>query len=72
LKIKLIIAAAYDDPLKGKEPFMPISIGLLAASAPEYDYIFTDMLRGEKVNFKEKVDVVGISMRITAEKTAYK
>ena len=71
LKVKLIIAAAPDDPLKGKEPFMPISLGLLAASAPDYEYVFTDMLRGEKVDFTEKVDVVGISMRITAEKTAY-
>lgn len=72
MKIKLIISAAPDDPLKNKEPFMPLSLGLLVASAPNHKYILVDMLKGEKVNYDEPVDLVGISIRITAEKTAYK
>ena len=40
MKIKLILAASEFDPLKKNEPFMPLSLPLLAATAPEHDYIF--------------------------------
>ncbi|MCP4604683.1 MAG: radical SAM protein [Proteobacteria bacterium] len=71
MKITLILAAAPDDPLRKNDPFMPLSLPLLAASAPDHDYRFVDMLRGETPDFDDPVDLVGISARITAEKTAY-
>lgn len=72
MKIKLILAASEFDPLKKNEPFMPLSLPLLAATAPEHDYIFINMLSSDKIDYNEPVDLVGISSRITSEKTAYK
>ncbi len=71
MKITLILAAAPNDPLKQNDPFMPLSLPLLAASSPNHDYTFVDMLAGEKPNFGLPTDLVGISARITAEKTAF-
>lgn len=72
MKIKLILAASEFDPLKKNEPFMPLSLPLLAATAPEHEYTLINMLSDDKINYNEPVDLVGISSRITAEKTAYK
>ena len=72
MKIKLILAASEFDPLKKNEPFMPLSLPLLAATAPEHDYTLINMLSNDKINYNESVDLVGISSRITSEKTAYK
>jgi radical SAM superfamily enzyme YgiQ (UPF0313 family) len=71
MKITLILAAAPGDPLRKNDPFMPLSLPLIAASAPEHEYTFVDMLAGESVDFKKPCDLVGISARITAEKTAF-
>ena len=72
MKITLILASSPNDPLRKNDPFMPLSLPLLAASAPEHEYTFINMLSGDKINYKKPVDLVGISARITAEKTAYK
>jgi radical SAM superfamily enzyme YgiQ (UPF0313 family) len=72
MKIALILAASDKDPLIKLEPFMPLSLPLLAGSAPEHQYDFVNMLAGEKVNFNKKYDLAGISYRISAEKTAYR
>lgn len=71
MKIMLILAASENDPLKKTDPFMPLSLPLLAGAAPEHDYVFVDMLAGEVPDLNAVVDVVGISTRITAESTAY-
>jgi len=69
--IKLILVAGSNDTLKN-DPFMPLSLPIIASLAPEHRYIFVDMLSEHKINYNEKVDLVGISYRITAEKTAFK
>jgi len=71
MKIKLILAASEFDPLKKNEPFMPLSLPLIAATVPDHDYTLINMLANDKINFDEPVDLVGISSRITAEKKAY-
>jgi len=72
MKITLILAASPKDPLKKTDPFMPLSLPLLAASAPEHDYTFVDMLAGEDIDFDKPADLVGISSRITAKITAFR
>ena len=72
MKIKLILAASPHDALKGREPFMPLSLPLLAGAAPGHDYQFVDMLRAEPVGFDAPADLVGISVRMTAEGEAYR
>ena len=67
----LVLAASPNDPLKKNDPFMPLSLPILAAASPEHEYIFVDMLSDEKINFDEKIDIAGISYRISAEKTAF-
>lgn len=71
MRIMLILAASENDPLRKTDPFMPLSLPLLAGAAPEHEYIFIDMLAGELPDYNQKPDVVGISARITAESTAY-
>lgn len=71
MKIKLILAAAHDDPLRKNDPFMPLSLPILAASAPEHEYSFVDLLWEDDVRLEEPVDLVGISSRSTAEWRAY-
>jgi len=72
VKIKLILSAAPNDALAGSEPFMPLSLPLLAAAAPDHDYDFIDMMKPPfNLGFDDQVEVVGISVRMTAEKTAY-
>lgn len=71
MKIKLILAASDTDPLRKNDPFMPLSLPILAGLAPEHDYTFIDMLWEDDVRFDEPVDLVGISMRYTAENRAY-
>jgi radical SAM superfamily enzyme YgiQ (UPF0313 family) len=71
MKITLILAAAEHDPLRLTDPFMPLSLPLLAAAAPGHEYTFVDMLAGESIDFDAPADLVGVSARLTAEKTAY-
>lgn len=72
MKIKLILSSPPHDPLKDREPFMPLSLPLLAASAPDHDYQLIDMLRSKSaIDYDEQVDLVGISSRMTGERYAY-
>lgn len=71
MRIKLILAASPNDALHGIEPFMPLSLPLLAGAAPQHDYVFVDMLKTRDVGLDDPVDLVGISARMTAERTAY-
>jgi radical SAM superfamily enzyme YgiQ (UPF0313 family) len=71
MKITLILAAADDDPLRHNEPFMPLSLPLLAAAAPDHEYTLVDMLGGERPDPKALPDVVGISARATSERVAF-
>lgn len=70
LNIKLILSAGEDDPLRQKDPFMPVSLAILASVAPEHNYHFTDML-WEDHEFDSSADLIGISVRNSAEKTAF-
>jgi radical SAM superfamily enzyme YgiQ (UPF0313 family) len=72
MRILLILAAPPGDPLRDHEPFMPLSLPLLAASAPDHDYRLVDLLRsGATIEEESPVDLVGISVRMTAEPRAY-
>lgn len=71
MRIKLILAADQNDPLKEKNPFKPLSLSLLAGAAPEHDYDLIDMLDEEIVDYNDDVDLVGISVRRSAEKAAF-
>lgn len=72
MKIKLILSANPNDPLKNLDPFMPLSLPILAGVSPEHEYEMIDMLRdSDKINFDDPVDLVGISIRLSAEITAY-
>lgn len=74
MKIKLILCANPDDALRKKDPMTPLSLALLAGSAPDNDYEFIDLLWESEhdINYDEPVDAVGISVRMTAEGFAYK
>ena len=71
MKITLILAAADHDPLRKNKPHMPLSLPLLAASAPGHEYTLVDMLAGEQIDYSAPVDLVGISARFTAQRTAF-
>lgn len=72
MKIKLILAADPNDPLSRKNPFKPLSLSLLAASAPEHDYELIDMLWDNPESaFNEPAELVGISVRKSSEKAAF-
>ncbi len=73
MKIKLILSANPNDPLKNREPFMPLSLPILAGTAPAHDYEFIDMLMDSSdMNYDDPVDLVGISIRLSAEDIAYR
>jgi len=69
MKITLILAADFNDPLRNKNPFKPLSLLLLEASAPYHEYVVIDMLDTPEIDYDSKVDLVGISIRKSAEKT---
>ena len=71
MKIKLILAADKNDPLRENNPFKPLSLMLLAASAPNHRYELIDMLDKQELDFDSDVDVVGISIRKSAEKAGF-
>jgi radical SAM superfamily enzyme YgiQ (UPF0313 family) len=73
MKIKLILAANPGDPLRKMDPFMPLTLPLLAATVPDHDYKLIDMLWDSlDIDYEEPCDLVGISVRMTAEAHAYK
>jgi len=52
---------------------MPLSLPILAGTAPEHNYEFIDMLMdSSEINYDESVDLVGISIRLSAEDIAYR
>ena len=72
MKIKLILSASLADPLKF-DPFMPLSLPILAGVAPDHKYELIDMLReSSRMNYDDPVDLVGISIRLTATEEGYK
>jgi len=71
MKIHLILAASDNDPMRKNDPFMPLSLPLLAASAPDHEYTLTDMLWEDTPDTTIHYDLVGISARHTAETVAY-
>jgi len=72
MRITLILAASPTDPLRRNDPFMPLSLPILAGSAPGHEYTFVDMLAGEEPDLSRRADLVGISVRLTAETTAFR
>ena len=71
MRIKLILAADPKDPMRKKNPFKPLSLSLLAGVAPEHDYELIDMLDANDIDYESEVDLVGISVRRSAEKMAF-
>ena len=73
MNITLILAADNNDPLRKKDPFMPLSLAILAGTAPEHNYQLIDMLwDNQKIDFDKAVDIVGISVRMSSQKKAFK
>jgi radical SAM superfamily enzyme YgiQ (UPF0313 family) len=71
LNITLILSADEHDPLRKKDPFMPLSLAILASVAPEHNYRLIDLL-WDNLNLDEPADIVGISVRMSAEKAAFR
>jgi len=71
VRITLVMAAARNDPLRKNDPFMPLAPALLAGAAPGHDYRLVDLFREDDVDLGAPADLVGISMRYTAENRAY-
>ncbi len=71
MNILLVLAASLTDPLRRNDPFMPLSLPLLAATAPGHRYTLVDLLWDDDVDTAMDVDLVGISMRLTGENRAY-
>lgn len=65
------MASDLEEPMHNNNPFMPMSLPLLAATAPEHNYTIVDLLAGEKIDFDKPTDLVGISLRFSSEKRAY-
>jgi radical SAM superfamily enzyme YgiQ (UPF0313 family) len=71
MKIKLLMGASESEPLHNNVPFMPLSLPLLAATAPGHDYTIIDLLKEKEIGFEEPVDLVGISVRFSSEARSY-
>ena len=71
MRIRLILAAGDHDPMRGNNPFKPLSLTLLAGAAPEHDYELTDMLSETELDYDSEVDFVGISVRRSSEEVAF-
>ena len=73
MKIHLIIASNEADPLRKVNPFMPLSLPIIAGSAPEHDYKLTDLLwEGfDSLDYDEDFDIIGISFRVSATIKAF-
>jgi radical SAM superfamily enzyme YgiQ (UPF0313 family) len=73
MKINLILAAGDRDPLRKHDPFMPLSLPILASSAPNHDYTFTDLLweDSDKIDYDADFDLIGISFRVSATDKAF-
>lgn len=73
MKINLILANAGHDPFRKQYPFMPLVLPILAACAPEHDYVFTDLLWDDPstIDYDGEYDLIGISYRVSATETAF-
>ncbi len=73
MNIKLILAAEEDDHVKGRRLFMPLSLSTLVSAAPEHNYTLIDLLNSkrDKINYNDKTDLVGISVKMSSEKSAF-
>lgn len=71
LNITLIMASDLYEPMHTNNPFMPMSLPLLAAAAPEHNYTIIDLLAGEKIDYEKQTDLVGISLRFSSESRAF-
>lgn len=73
MNITLILASGKGDAVKNKNPFMPLSLPILASLAPEHNYTLIDMLNDpERLNMETTDEVIGISYRQSAEIIAHK
>jgi len=72
MRIRLILAAGDNDPVRGNNPFKPLSLTLLAGAAPGHDYDLVDMLSETEINYDTNPDLVGISVRRSSEEVAFK
>ena len=72
MRIKLILAADPTDSMRKKNPFEPLSLTLLAGAAPDHDYELIDMFDTQDIDYESEVDLVGISVRRSAEQTAFR
>ncbi len=70
LNIKLILSADAEDPMRNNDPFMPLSLAILASVAPGHNYSITNMLRDD-LDMDDPADLVGISIRMSAQTTAF-
>ncbi len=73
MNILLIVAANSWDPLRKQDPFMPLSLPILASCAPKHDYTFVNLLSEEEsaIDFDGDYDLVGISFRVSATSKAF-
>lgn len=71
LRILMVLAASRSDPMHRNDPFMPLSLPLLAGTAPDHDYTFVDLLWDDGVDTTAAYDLVAISVRLTGEPRAY-
>lgn len=71
LNIHLVLSADESDPLRYNDPFMPLSLAILASAAPEHNYRIIDML-WENHDFSTPADIAGISVRMSAENAAFR
>lgn len=72
MKIKLFMGASELEPMHNNVPFMPLSLPLLAATAPDHDYTIIDLLKEDTIGYDEPVDLVGISVRFSSEERSYR
>jgi radical SAM superfamily enzyme YgiQ (UPF0313 family) len=71
LNIDLVLSADDGDPLRHTSPFSPLSLAILAASSPGHNYRIIDMLC-ENLEMDPLTDLAGISIRVSAERTAFR
>lgn len=73
MKIKLILAADENDPLRKRNPFAPLSLEILSSVAPQHHYELLDLMWDDlNLDYDAPVDLVGISYRVVSEKAAFK
>ena len=73
MKVKLIFPARDNDPIAAAINTPPAGITLLAALVPgDVEVKLVDMLSGDKVDYDDSTDLVGITVRTPVAAVAYK